>query len=381
MHRLNGSRSMSKKIVFLTGTRADFGKLKSLMKEAEKHFDVYIFVTGMHMFGKYGSTGDEVEKSGFKEIFYFINQKANDTMDVILANTIYGLGSYLDLIRPDMLVIHGDRVEALAGSIVGALNNTLVAHIEGGEVSGAIDESIRHSVSKLSHIHFVANNEAKKRLLQMGEEESRIFIIGSPDIDLMISPDLPSLSVVKEYYGIPFEEYSILVYHPVTTNLHNLLTNIRVVLDAVLRSGCNYIITYPNNDIGADIIIEEYKQLNNNQNIRIFPSVRFEYFLVLLRNCQFVMGNSSAGVREAPFYAIPSINIGDRQNKRFLFDTIINTDESGEDILNAIKSIKHVSRVSSNHFGDGNSSEKFLNVLKHSNVWEEKVQKFFIDRS
>ncbi len=371
---------MNKKILFLTGTRADYGKLKSLIKEAEKHFDVYIFVTGMHMFGKYGSTGDEVEKSGFKKIYYYINQKPNDTMDVILANTIYGLGNYLSMLKPDLLVLHGDRVEALAGSIVGALNNTLVAHIEGGEVSGAIDESIRHSVSKLSHIHFVANNEAKQRLLQMGEKESSVYVIGSPDMDLMISPDLPSLSVVKEYYEIPFEEYSILVYHPVTTNLHNLLTNIREVLDAAVRSGCNYIVTYPNNDIGADIIIEEYKQLENNHNFRIFPSVRFEYFLVLLKNCKFIMGNSSAGIREAPFYAIPCINIGDRQNKRFSFDTIINTKESREDILNVIKSIKHVNRTSSNHFGDGKSSERFINVLKHTSFWDENVQKCFIDR-
>ncbi|MPY01274.1 MULTISPECIES: UDP-N-acetylglucosamine 2-epimerase, partial [unclassified Salinivibrio] len=163
-----------KKILFLTGTRADFGKLKSLIGKVESHphFEAYVFITGMHMMAKYGMTAREVEKAGFKNLYTYINQNSYDSMDITLAKTIQGLSDYVAETSPDMIVVHGDRVEAMAGAIVGALNNILVAHVEGGEVSGTIDELIRHSVSKMSHIHFVSNQMAKSRLIQLGETES-----------------------------------------------------------------------------------------------------------------------------------------------------------------------------------------------------------------
>ncbi len=163
-----------KKIVFLTGTRADFGKLKSLLNQIVPHaeFDVHIFVTGMHMLSKYGSTYIEVERNKFPNIYKFINQNHSDNMDVVLGKTIAGFSDYISETKPDLIVVHGDRVEAMAGAIVGSLRNIKVAHIEGGEVSGTIDEVIRHSVSKLSHVHFVANEEAKNRLIQLGEHQN-----------------------------------------------------------------------------------------------------------------------------------------------------------------------------------------------------------------
>ncbi len=371
-----------KKILFLTATRAEFGKLKPLIRavEKEEELEAYIFVTGMHLFSKYGSTGLEVAKAGFKKVYYYINQRPNDSLDIILANTIYGLGNYLNILKPDMLVIHGDRVEALAGAIVGAMNNIRVAHIEGGEVSGTVDESIRHATSKLSHIHFVANETSKKRLLQMGEEEDSIFVIGSPDIDLMVSKDLPSLEEVKKYYEIPFDKYAILIYHPVTTNLHNLFHEMQQIVKAVIKSQKNYVVIYPNNDPGSDIIIEEYQQLKNNKNFRIFPSLRFEYFLVLLRNCEFIIGNSSAGIREAPFYGVPTINIGDRQNRRFFYESIFNVNPSENEILAAINKVEGLKFPGTTYFGDGKSAERFVDILKGTKIWNIKIQKFFIDR-
>ena len=152
-----------RKIVFLTGTRADFGKLKPLMDKVEKSdiFDCHIFVTGMHTLKKYGNTSQEVIKCKYKNIEIFDNQKNSKKQDIILANTIFGFSDYVTKLHPDMVIVHGDRVEALGGAIVGSLNNILVSHIEGGEISGTIDELIRHAVSKLSHIHFVANSDAK----------------------------------------------------------------------------------------------------------------------------------------------------------------------------------------------------------------------------
>ena len=372
---------MSKKILFLTSTRADYGKLKSLMKalEREEDFELYVFVTGMHMFPKYGSTGKEVEQGDFKNIYYFINQKPGDTLDTILANTVYGLGDYLHFLKPDMLVIHGDRIEALAGAISGALNNFLVAHIEGGEVSGTIDESVRHSVSKLAHVHFVANDEARNRLTRMGEDESNIYVIGSPDIDLMLSDDLPPLDEAKRHYDIPFDKYSLFIYHSVTTNLHNLLSNFREVMSAVKESDKNYIMVYPNNDPGADIIIEEMEMQRRDPRFRIFSSIRFEYFLTFLKNCEFIIGNSSAGIREAPIYSKPSINIGDRQKNRFSFGTILNSGESKSEILGAIEKAERVPKVPSDHFGDGRSTQRFIAALKSPGVWNTELQKYFVD--
>jgi len=193
-----------KRIVFLTGTRADFGKLKSLISISQNssNFEVHLFVTGMHMNSLYGFTVTEIVNSGFENIYKYINHESNDSMDKILSSTIVGFSQYIKQIKPDLIIVHGDRVEALAGSIVGSLNNILVGHVEGGEVSGTIDELIRHSITKMSHIHFAANKEAKKRLIQLGEYKKSIFTIGSPDIDLMNSPNLPSLESAKKHYEI-----------------------------------------------------------------------------------------------------------------------------------------------------------------------------------
>ncbi|MDP3791589.1 MAG: UDP-N-acetylglucosamine 2-epimerase [Candidatus Omnitrophota bacterium] len=369
----------SKKIIFLTGTRADFGKLKPLMKalEQEKAFETHIFATGMHMLPKYGSTVDEVIKAGFKNIFSYYNQKTGNSMDAILGNTIHGFGDYVSATRPDLIIVHGDRVEALAGAVVGALNNIIVGHIEGGELSGTIDESIRHSISKLAHVHFVSNEEAKKRLLQMGEKKSNIYVIGSPDMDLMDSGYLPALSAVKKHYEIDFKEYALFIYHSVTTNLHDLSDNVRQVTKALASSGKKYIVLYPNNDSGSDIIIRELKLMSKNRNFRIFPSIRFESFLTLLKNCEFIIGNSSSGIREAPYYGIPSINIGNRQSGRFAYKTIINVRESAADITSAINKIPDVPKTPTTHFGDGKSVKRFISILNGSQIWCTEIQKQF----
>jgi len=370
-----------KKILFLTGTRADFGKQQSLIEAAvkEEMLDVSLFITGMHMEPRYGFTVNEILKCNFKNVYSFINQRQHDSMETILANTVHGLGDYIYTLKPDMLVVHGDRAEALAGAIVGALNNILVVHIEGGEVSGTIDESIRHSVSKLAHIHLVANEEAKRRLIQMGEKESNIYIIGSPDIDLMTSSNLPSLKSVKKGFDISFSRYAIFIYHPVTSSLHNLLDNVQEVMKAIVASEKNYVVVCPNNDPGSEIILEELEMLKENHHIRIFPSIRFKAFLVLLKNCEFIIGNSSAGVREAPFYAVPTINIGNRQSGRFLHKTIIDVPESKKKIISAIEKVKYLKTESSKHFGDGKSTKRFLKVLKSNRIWAENIQKKFMD--
>jgi UDP-N-acetylglucosamine 2-epimerase (hydrolysing) len=370
-----------KKVLFLTGTRADFGKLKSLIYQVDNsiNFEGHIFVTGMHMIAKYGMTAKEVEKSGFKSIYKYINQNSTDTMDVILSKTILGLSDYVKEIQPDMIVVHGDRVEALAGSIVGALNNILVSHIEGGEVSGTIDELIRHSVTKMSHVHFVSNNDAKQRLMQLGEIESNISVIGSPDLDIMTSSNLPKLIDVKTRYDFNYENYGVFMYHPVTTDLKNLSNNIKETIDALIASDKNYIVIYPNNDHGSEVIINELKRLNGNARFKIYPSIRFECFLTLLKKSSFIIGNSSAGIREMPFYGLPSINLGNRQENRSDAKSIINVSEIKLDILSAIEQTRNIKIEKIREFGEGNSDQLFLKTIDNPNFWSIDKQKRFVD--
>lgn len=371
-----------KKILFLTGTRADFGKIKSLIQILEKDqgFVPYIAVTGMHLQQEYGYTLIEIERCGFKNIHTFSNHTHETTMDLTLAKTIEGLSAYVKECQPDLIIVHGDRVETLAGAIVGSLNNILVAHIEGGEISGTVDELIRHSVSKLSHIHFVSNEQAAKRLIQMGELSSSIFTIGSPDVDIMFSENLPDLETARTYYDIKYDDFAIAMFHPVTTEAKYMMEYATNFTQALLNDNHNYVVIYPNNDLGSKAILDSYQQLKDNPRFRIFPSLRFEYFLTLLKNAQFIIGNSSAGIREAPYYGIPIINIGTRQQNRAVHSEIINVDYSVEAISNALKTIdSHTVNPEKEDFGAGNSAELFLSSLKNQDIWQLNHQKQFRD--
>jgi UDP-N-acetylglucosamine 2-epimerase (hydrolysing) len=371
-----------KKILFLSGTRADFGKIKSLISILDVHpdFEVFVFVTGMHLQEEYGYTLIEIERCNFKNIHIFENHTHETTMDLTLAKTIEGLSAYCKEINPDLIIVHGDRVETLAGAIVGSLNNILVAHIEGGELSGTVDELIRHSVSKLSHIHFVSNEDAAKRLLQMGEMETSIINIGSPDIDIMFSDTLPSLAVVKDYYEINFDKFAIVMFHPVTTESAEMQHYAKDFVDSLLQDTNNYVVIYPNNDLGSSCIIKEYQRLQNNPRFRVFPSLRFEYFLTLLKNSQFIIGNSSAGIREAPYYGIPIINIGTRQQNRVIDADIINVDYESHTINKALETISNYERqMTVTAFGQGNSTALFLNSIQNSDIWKINHQKQFRD--
>jgi UDP-N-acetylglucosamine 2-epimerase (hydrolysing) len=336
----------------------------------------------MHLQQKYGFTVMEIEKSGFQYMHTFDNQTSQGTMDLNLARTVEGFSTYIKKLKPAMIVVHGDRIETMAGAIVGALNNVLVAHIEGGEISGTVDELIRHAVSKLSHIHFVSNATAARRLEQMGELSESIFEIGSPDVDIMFSGNLPNITEVKRYYEIPFDSYAVAMFHSVTTEIEQMEENAKNFVEALLQDDGNYVIIYPNNDLGCDAIFEAYEQLNKNSRFRIFPSIRFEYFLILLKKSQFIIGNSSAGIREAPYYGIPTINVGSRQQNRSVHSDIIHCSYKTNSIGSAITAAKQ-KRVSpsSSSFGGGNSASLFLDALKNKNLWQLSNQKQFRDKA
>lgn len=373
-----------KKILFITGTRADYGKIKSLISAIERSedFEAYIFVSGMHLIKELGDTYQEIVKDQYKNIYIDFSQANRGIMSYDLGNVICNLTCYVKKVEPDMIIVHGDRIDALAGAVVGAMNNIMVGHIEGGELSGTIDESIRHAISKFAHIHLVCNEEARNRLLQMGEESERIFIVGSPDIDIMLSDSLPTLDEVKKRYEISFDNYSVVMYHPVTTEFEQLPDKIEEFVDALIMSKRNYVVIYPNNDLGSELIMGEYRRFENNKNFSVFPSMRFEYFLTLLKNAEFMIGNSSAGIRETGVYGVPDIDVGTRQSGRYCLKgtNIQHVNENIEEILEAINKTNNY-RIQTSMYGKGNSTDRFMQVLREENIWDLSIQKKFVDLS
>ncbi len=380
--------TLGKKIVFLTSTRADFGKLKPLIAALSKEpwCEAHIFVTGMHLVAKYGHTVGEVLKFRRKNVYRFDNGAISADLAAMLANTCLGLSRYLDALKPDLIIVHGDRVEALAGAIVGSLKRISVAHVEGGEVSGTIDEHIRHSASKMAHLHLVANATARKRLMQMGENAHNIFVLGSPDIDVMAYGALPAADRVKRRYGIPYRHYGVLLFHPVVTELEELPRQAHTLTRALVDSGRDYVVIYPNNDPGTDVILDSYRvAFSKNPHFRILPSMRFEYFLTLIKNADYMIGNSSAGIREAPFYGVPSIDLGSRQlnrlegNKPRSVQHVPHYDADAIGKLIARFACKKIRFARVAQFGDGKSGERFLQLLRQPEFWSVARQKRFID--
>ena len=373
-----------KNITFITGTRADYGKIKSLIKELQKKYKKYktnIIITGMHNVKSFGNTKDEISKDKIKNCYRFNNQSKNKNMDIALANTIKGINKFIKHNKTDLIIVHGDRVESLAGAITGCLNNIKVAHIEGGEISGTVDEIIRHSISKLSHIHFVTNEIAKKRLEQMGELKKNIFIIGSPDIDILLKKNLPTIESVKKRYDIIFDYYGICIFHRVTTELSKIKYQIKSLVNCFLKSRFNYVILLPNNDLGSEIILNEINKLKKKKlpNFKILPSMRFEHYLTLLKNSNFLIGNSSSGVMEAPYYGVPTVDIGSRQKNRAKIKSKItlNNFKNIFKLINKYKFKKFRYKPLS-YFGSGKSDKKFLNILNKKRIWEIKNQKQFV---
>lgn len=372
-----------KRVLFITGTRADYGKIKSLMKTMDSlpKYEVYIYVSGMHLLPQYGNTYKEILKDHYENVHVAYGQQYTDNMSYNLGIVLTNLSGYVRQIEPDMILVHGDRIDALAGAVVGALNNIIVAHIEGGEVSGTIDDSIRHAISKFAHLHFVCNDEAKKRIIQLGESEDHIFVIGSPDIDVMMSSNLPSLTAVKRYYEIDFAQYAIFLYHPVTTEVEQLSDHINIVVNALKKSKRNYVVVYPNNDMGSEIILNQVRKLKNESNFAVYPSIRFEYFLTLLKNALFIIGNSSAGIRESGIYGVPAIDIGTRQNGRYDIRKLPNIQHVMEDEDEIAKAIGQTPgcAIQCHNFGQGHGTSKLLQALDREELWNFNIQKKFID--
>lgn len=371
---------MKHSLLFVTGTRADFGKLEPLAIAArDAGFVVTFFVTGMHMLDRYGLTKIEVHRTKGVTVHEFLNQRIGDPQDVILAKTVLGFSDYLAEYRPDLVIVHGDRVEALACALVSATNYVRSAHIEGGEVSGTIDEVFRHCNTKLASHHFVSSEQAAQRVMSLGEPMASIHVIGSPELDFHSQSSGVTIDDVRSRYSIPFDDYGICVFHPVTSEADTMFEQAESCFGALEASGRNFVLIAPNNDPGSEAIFSVINELPA-ERFRVLPSMRFGHFSELMKNAKVMLGNSSAGVREAPFLGIPSLDIGTRQTNRASAPSIFTAKAKDQEAIAQFLTTQWGKRYPSHTaFGEGRSADRFVEILRDSQFWARGLQKEFHD--
>ena len=373
---------MPRKLLFVTGTRADFGKLEPLALAAvEAGHHVSFFVTGMHMLERYGLTKIEVQRTPGVDVHEFLNQRMDDPQDLVLAKTVLGFSDFLAEHRPDLVIVHGDRVEALACALVCATNYVRCAHIEGGEVSGTIDELFRHCNSKLAWCHFVSSEQAARRVMAMGEPADTIHVIGSPELDFHARPSGVTLAEVKTRYAIPFDDYGICTFHPVTSEQDTIGAQAEAFFSALEASQRHFVVILPNNDPGADHILAAIGRLPKDR-FRIIPSMRFAHFSELMKHAACIVGNSSAGVREAPFLGIPSLDVGTRQKNRATGTSITSASPlDGKAVAGFLASQWGARHAPDAGFGAGSAARRFVEVLADEAFWNHPFQKEFQDNA
>jgi UDP-N-acetylglucosamine 2-epimerase (hydrolysing) len=373
-------RMTGKRLLFVTGTRADFGKLEPLATAAAAAgFAISFFITGMHMMRRYGETRLEVKRFPGAEFFEFVNQREGDAQEFILSKTLLGFSDFVHEHRPDLVVIHGDRVEALAASIVCAMKYIPSAHIEGGEVSGTIDESIRHCNTRLCATHFVSSESARARVLALGESPDSVYNIGSPELDTHARPSGVTIEQVKARYAIPFEDFGIVIFHPVTSEADTMGAQAQALFERLEASGRHFVVIAPNNDPGTEDIFAVLEKLPKDR-FRQIPSMRFNYFSELMKNASAMVGNSSAGVREAPFLGLPSLDVGTRQNRRANAPSIAACAAFDSRFIDTfLHDIWGQRLVSDSTFGAGDAARRFVDVLLVPQFWVRPLQKVFSD--
>jgi len=369
-----------RELLFITGTRADYGKLEPLALAAlDAGHRVTFFVTGMHMMEKYGLTKTEVHRQTRFHVVEFTNQRDADPQDIILAKTVIGFSDFLQEHRPDLVIIHGDRVEALACSLVCATNYVRCAHVEGGEVSGTIDEQFRHCNTKLSNVHLVSSEEARARVIRLGELPETVHAIGSPELDIHGQPSGVTIDQVLERYDIRSGEFGIVVFHPVTSEADSMGRQATALFATLVRSNRYFVVILPNNDPGAVDILRAIETLPRDR-FRVLPSMRFSFFSELMRNAKAILGNSSMGVREAPFLGVPSLDIGTRQSNRAEAPSLVHARADDADKIERFLDANWGRRYPPDHaFGVGNAAQRFCELLDTTSFWDQPLQKYFVE--
>lgn len=377
---------MKRKILYVSGSRADYGLMRSVLFRIKNHpyMELHIAATGMHLMPEFGNTINEIRQDGFSchrvEVTY--TEDTKESMALFIGGFIQHFVQLVQEIHPDIILILGDRGEMLGAAIVGAYLGIPVAHIHGGEVTSTADESARHAITKLAHIHFPATEGSAQRIIKMGEDPRNVFVAGAPGLDEMMRLPPASVKEVAERYDIdPSVPLILLIQHPVPLEPGDPSTQMEETLKAVCSFPYRVFVIYPNADAGGRQMIDVIKKYELHTNVQTFQSLRHGDFLALLKLSSVIVGNSSSGIIEAPSFGVPAINIGSRQNGREKGENVIDTGYHSDDITAAMNralyndEFKRKVKTAINPYGNGNSSEKITDILENVVITPELLQK------
>ncbi len=369
-----------RKILAVTGARSEYDILFPVLEKlnVDPDFQLEILVTGAHLSERYGMTVKNIESDGFniaERVENLIDDDRRIGRIISLGNQIVPFAKAFDRIRPDVIMVVGDREEAISVSLTAAYLDIPVAHIAGGDIAkdGNIDNSVRYATSKFSHIHFTILEQHRETLLKLGEDDWRIFTVGNPALDRFLATPLLSRKELSTNlnFDIVNDKYLVLIQHPIITDVENEGKNIRETLDAIVESGYKCLINYPNSDAGNFAIIQAYEEYTkNHKQLFVFKNLDRLNYINVLRNASCLLGNSSSGIIEAPSLGLPVVNIGARQRGRAHANNVVFVDNKKDQILDGIKRsvtdqdyIKSVKTIK-NPYGDGNSASKIVEVLR-----------------
>ena len=370
-----------KKICIVTASRAEYGILTPLIKriQDEEGLELQLVVTGTHLSDKHGMTVNQIEKDGFSiNASIPILEEGNMAYDVsmTIANAVKGFAQYFKENRPDMLVILGDRTEMLGVAIAAMNENIVMCHLHGGEVTeGAVDDCVRHALTKMSYLHFTGTEVYRNRVIQLGEAPDRVFNVGTLSAENILTVPLMSDDQIREDIGIVSgRDYAVVTLHPETVDDLSPET-IATMLCEVMKENQDlfYIITAANADIGGDKINQIFEEFaSGNKNAHFEISLGMKRYLSAVKSAAFILGNSSSGIVEAPILGVPTINIGNRQKGRIMAASIINVPFEKDIISEAIKNAKLMGHKPSGIYGDGKTSERMVKLIKQF-IMQESV--------
>ena len=378
---------MKRKILVTTGTRAEYGILRPILKliQKSKKLELYLVVTGNHLSKKHGFTINEIKKDGFKIFKTIPMTPEKDTgyfMSLTLGKAIMDFSDVFYKVKPDLNLILGDRDEMLASSIAAYHMNIPNVHIHGGDKSGGIDEYTRHAITKISNIHFAASKVSKKRILKLGEKPKHVFLTGSPSIDEISSNKITDKDELEKKYRLKFNgDEILLLYHPVTTEPELSEKNIKIILNTIVRLRKNTIAILPNSDAGSKKIYDYLRLFSRKYNfIKLYASLPRQDFLGMLQNCGVLVGNSSSGIIEASYFKTPVVNIGKRQEGRergtHVFDVKeISTNSVSIAISNALRNTRPHNKFNKHIYGNGNASKKIVELLETISLTKDLFEK------
>jgi len=376
-----------KKIAIITGTRSEYGVLYPLILTLRNSndFAVSLIVTSMHLSEEFGNTIEEIRENGAKIDAIIDNLGGQDTnlaMAKSIGKCIIGLTDKLEKINPHLLLLIGDRSEMLAGAIVASYINLPIAHISGGDVSGNVDEPVRHAITKLSHLHFPATNKSAERIINMGEERWRVHVVGALGLDSILNKNLIEPDVLAKKYELDISRPILLVVqHPITTDANNAQQQMHETLEAVVELKHQVVLIYPNADAGGRRMIQEIKKYEKYPFIKTFKNLPHREYVSIMNMANVMVGNSSSGIIEAPSFFVPVVNIGNRQFNRERTDNVIDVGNSKNEIIKAIEKSLYdeeykikVKNISS-PYGDGKTSQRIMNVLKEIKIDNKLLEK------